>query len=123
MPYHLSLLEGVSLDRTDQGRKPRFLKVEVPTDTDIADVCSYRAGDVVQKSSRRVIRTLCRLGYVEAGIDDTMPRGMIRCMTTSPSSPAPWRPPSRSASPLGSRPDNTCAALAQALGMKGNTPH
>ena len=33
MPYHLSLLEGVSLDRTDQGRKPRFLKVEVPTDT------------------------------------------------------------------------------------------
>jgi Putative transposase len=65
--YHLIFLEGVYLDRTDQGRKPRFLKVEPPTDTDIADV--------VQKISRRVIRTLCRLGYLEAGIDDAMATG------------------------------------------------
>ena len=65
--YHLIFLEGVYLDRTDQGRKPRFLKVEVPTDSDITDV--------VQQSSRRVIRTLCRLGYLEAGIDDAMATG------------------------------------------------
>ena len=67
VPYHLIFLEGVYLDRTDQGRKPRFLKVEVPTDSDITDV--------VQQSSRRVIRTLCRLGYLEAGIDDAMATG------------------------------------------------
>jgi hypothetical protein len=65
--YHLIFLEGVYLDRPDQGRKPRFLKVEPPTDTDIADV--------VQKISRRVIRTLRRLGYLEAGIDDARATG------------------------------------------------
>ena len=63
----LICLEGVYLDRTDQGRKPRFLKVEVPTDSDIADV--------VQKISRRVIRTLRRLGYLEAGIDAAIAAG------------------------------------------------
>src|SRR5438128_10243215 len=36
--YHLLFLEGVYLDRADQGRKPRFLKGEPPTDTAIADV-------------------------------------------------------------------------------------
>src|SRR5881296_3090539 len=36
--YHVVFLEGVYLDRPDQGRKPRFLAVEPPIDTDIADV-------------------------------------------------------------------------------------
>src|SRR5262245_50855027 len=57
--YHLLFLEGVFLDRTDQGRPPRFLQGEPPTDTDIAAV--------VQQISRRVIRMLRRLGYLEAG--------------------------------------------------------
>src|ERR687887_439153 len=35
--YHLLFLEGVYLDRADQGRKPRFLQGEPPTDTAIAD--------------------------------------------------------------------------------------
>ena len=65
--YHLLFLEGVSLDRTDQGLKPRFLQGEPPTDTDIAEV--------VQKISRRVIRTLRRLGYLEAGMDATVTTG------------------------------------------------
>jgi hypothetical protein len=59
--YHVIVMEGVFLDRTDQGLTPRFLKGEPPSDTDIAHV--------VQKISRRVIRTLRRLGYLEAGID------------------------------------------------------
>jgi len=46
--YHVVFLKGVYLDRPDQGRKPRFLAVEPPTDTDIADV--------IQKISHRVIR-------------------------------------------------------------------
>ena len=29
--YHLIVMEGVFLDRTDQGLKPRFLKVEPPS--------------------------------------------------------------------------------------------
>ena len=59
--FHVVFLEGVYLDRTDQGRKPRFVKGEPPSDTDIAEV--------LQKISRRVIRTLRRLGYLEAGLD------------------------------------------------------
>jgi hypothetical protein len=58
---HCVFLEGVYLDRTDQGLKSRFVKAEPPTDADMAAV--------VQKISRRVIRTLWRLGYLEAGPD------------------------------------------------------
>src|SRR5215510_1542492 len=54
-------LEGVYLDRADQGLTPRFVTGEPPSDTDIAAV--------VQKISRRVIRTLRRLGYLEAGLN------------------------------------------------------
>src|SRR4029450_4618420 len=55
------------LDRTDQGRTPRFLQGEPPTDTDIAAV--------VQKISRRVIRKLRHLGYLEAGSDAAVATG------------------------------------------------
>ena len=48
--FHFVFLEVVYLDRTDQGLKPRFLKGEPLSDTDIADV--------VQNISRRVIHTL-----------------------------------------------------------------
>src|SRR4030095_2127304 len=65
--YYVVFLEGVYLDRTAQGRTPRFLPSEPPTDTDIADV--------VQKISRRVIRKLRHLGYLEAGIDAAVATG------------------------------------------------
>jgi hypothetical protein len=59
--FHVICLEGVYLDRTDQERKPRFLQSEPPTDTDITEV--------IQKISRRVIRKLRRLGYLETGLE------------------------------------------------------
>jgi len=62
--FHTLFLEGVYCDRTDQGLKPRFLTAEPPTDTAIADV--------IQKISRRVIRKLRHLGYLEAGMDDAV---------------------------------------------------
>src|ERR671922_3031366 len=65
--FHAIFLEGVYLDRTDQGHKPRFLAGEPPTDTDIAEV--------VQKISHRVIRTLRSLGYLEAGGDAAVATG------------------------------------------------
>src|SRR5713101_9313159 len=64
---HLLFLEGVFLDRTDEGRTPRFLAGEPPTDTDIAAV--------VQKISHRVIRKLRRLGYLEAGLEPPVATG------------------------------------------------
>ena len=42
--------------------------------------------------------------------------------TTNPPSPAPWRPRSRSASPLGNGPARKSAASAQALATQGNAP-
>src|SRR6266566_962611 len=65
--YHVVFLEGVYLDRTDQNRKPHFVKGEPPSDTDIAEV--------LQKISRRVIRTLRQLGYLETGIDADVATG------------------------------------------------
>jgi hypothetical protein len=65
--FHVIVLEGVYLDRTDQGLKPRFVPSEPPTDTDIAAV--------IQKISRRVIRTLRRLGYLDAGTETPVATG------------------------------------------------
>jgi len=74
--FHVIGLEGVYLDRTDQKRKPRFLTVEPPSDTDVAAV--------VQKVSRRVIRTLRRLGYLEMGIEPPVASGYDPLRDTAP---------------------------------------
>jgi hypothetical protein len=65
--FHCVFIEGVYLDRTAAGLKPRFLQAAPPTDTDTAAV--------VQKISRRVIRLLRRLGYLEAGIEAPVATG------------------------------------------------
>ncbi len=74
--YHLIAIEGVFLDRTDQGLTPRFLKGEPPSDADVAHV--------VQKISRRVIRQLRRLGYLEAGMDVPVATGYDPLLDTEP---------------------------------------
>jgi hypothetical protein len=65
--FHCVFLEGVYLDRTDQSFKPRFVKAEPPSDTDIAAV--------VQKISHRIMRMLRRLGCLEAGLDASAATG------------------------------------------------
>ena len=65
--FHCVFLEGVYLDRSDQGLKPRFITGEPPSDADITAV--------VQKISHRVIRTRRRRGYLEAGMDAAVPTG------------------------------------------------
>src|SRR5262245_29325938 len=74
--FHCVFLEGVYLDRTDQGLKPRFVTGEPPTDTDIAAV--------VQKISRRVIRMLHRLGYLEADTEAAMATGYAPLRDSAP---------------------------------------
>jgi hypothetical protein len=64
---HCVFIEGVYLDRTDAGRKPGFLAGEPPSNTDVAEV--------VQNISRRVIRTLRRLGYLETGLESPVVTG------------------------------------------------
>src|SRR5499427_2240866 len=65
--FHFVFMEGVYLDRTEAGLKPRFVKAEPPSDADIATV--------LQKLSHRVIRMLRRLGYLEAGIEAAVATG------------------------------------------------
>ena len=74
--FHCVFLEGVYLDRTEVGLKPRFVKVEPPSDAD--------ATAVLQQISRRVIRTLRRLGYLEAGIDAAMATGYDPLLDSEP---------------------------------------
>lgn len=50
------------VDRSEQGRKPRFLQAEPPSDAEVAEVA--------HKISRRVIRKLRHLGYLEADLED-----------------------------------------------------
>jgi hypothetical protein len=74
--YHVLFLEGVFLDRTDHGRKPCFLAGEPPADTDITDV--------IQKISRRVIRKLRHLGYLEASMESPVATGYDPLRDTAP---------------------------------------
>src|SRR5206468_6238424 len=74
--FHILFLEGVYLDRTAVGLKPRFLAGAPPTDTDIAAV--------LQKISRRVIRTLRRLGYLETGVEAPAATGYDPLRDTAP---------------------------------------
>src|SRR6266581_6994395 len=69
-------MEGVYLDRTAAGRKPRFVKVEPPSDADIATV--------LQKISHRVIRKLRRLGYLEASMEAPVATGYDPLRDTAP---------------------------------------
>jgi hypothetical protein len=65
--FHVIFLDGVYLDRTAEDLKPRFVKAEPPCDADVADV--------VRKISRRVIRKLRRLGYLEVGMATAVATG------------------------------------------------
>ena len=90
--FHCVFLEGVYLDRIDQGLKPRFVKAEPPSDTDIAAV--------VQKISHRVCQAP-PVRYLEPSLAAAVATGYAPCVTTLPSSPRPRRPPSSSVSPRG----------------------
>jgi len=74
--FHCVFIEGVYLDRTAAGRKPRFVTVEQPSDADMATV--------LQKLSHRVIRKLRRLGYLEASMEAPVATGYDPLRDTAP---------------------------------------
>jgi len=74
--FHGVFLEDVYLDRAEAGLKPRFVKGEPPSDADIAEVA--------QTISRRVIRKLRHLGYLEAGSDAAGSTGYDPLMVDEP---------------------------------------
>jgi hypothetical protein len=65
--YHFVFLEGVFVEHTAQGLKPRFLPAAAPTDADIATV--------LHQISQHLIRELRQRGYLEADTQDGVPMG------------------------------------------------
>jgi hypothetical protein len=112
--YHLLFLEGVYLDRTDQGRKPRFLTGEPPSDADIADV--------VQKISHRVIRKLRHLGYLEAGLDTTVATGYDPLVDAEPALARTMAASVQQRLAWGERAASRSGALAQGLALRARRP-
>jgi len=112
--YHVVFLEGVYLDRTAQGRTPRFLPGEPPTDTDIADV--------VQKSSRRVIRKLRQLGYLEAGIDAAVATGYDPLVDDAPELARTMAASVQQRIAFGERAGQQVRRIGSGFGVEGEQP-
>jgi hypothetical protein len=107
------------VDRSDTGFTPRFVKVEPPSDAQIARV--------VHQISRRIIRKLRHPGYLEAGIDDAVATGYDPLGEDEPELARTPRASVQQSIALVSEQARRCAtlercaALAQALAMKANT--
>ena len=118
--FYCIFLEGVYLDRSDQDRKPRFVTGEAPSNTDIAAVCSCGAGDVAQKISRRVIRTLRQLGYLEAGLDAVVATGYDPLGDDASELARTMAASVQQASPLANARGSRCGAWARALAPRAS---
>jgi Putative transposase/Transposase zinc-binding domain len=112
--FHILFLEGVYLDRTAVGLKPRFLAVEPPTDTDIAAV--------IQKISRRVIRKLRRLGYVEAGMEPPVATGYDPLRDTAPELARTMAASVQQRIAFGERAGQQVRRIGSGFGVEGETP-
>jgi len=113
--YHVVFLEGVYLDRTAQGLKPRFVKGEPPTDADVADV--------VQTISRRVIRTLRHLGYLEAGIDAAVATGYDPLLDNEPTLARTMAASVQQRIAFGERAGQQVRRIGAGFGYAGEHPH
>jgi hypothetical protein len=112
--FHMVFLEGVYLDRTAQGRTPRFLPGEPPTDTDIADV--------VQKISRRVMRKLRQLGYLEAGLDAAVATGYDPLVDNAPELARTLAASVTQRIAFGERAGQTVRRIGPGFGYEGELP-
>src|SRR5262245_38407413 len=112
--YHVIVMEGVFLDRTNQGLKPRLLKGEPPSDADVAAV--------VQKISRRVIRTLRRLGYLEAGMDVPVATGYDPLLDTEPALARTMAASVKQRIAFGERAGEKVRRIGSGFGYEGERP-
>jgi hypothetical protein len=112
--FHVVFLEGVYLDRSDVGLTPRFVKVEPPSDSDIATV--------LQKISHRVIRTLRRLGYLEAGIDVAVATGYDPLLDNEPELARRMAASVRQRIAFGERAGENVRRIGSGFGYEGERP-
>jgi len=114
LPFHVIGLAGVYLDRTNQGLKPRFVPGEPPTDTDIAAV--------VQKISRRVIRLLRRLGYLETDMEPPVATGYDPLRETAPELARTMAASVQQRLAFGERAGQQVRRIGAGFGAEGETP-
>ena len=112
--FHCVFLEGVSCDRTAARLKPRFVKSEPPTDTDLAAV--------VQKLSHRVSRTLRSLGYLEAGGDAAVATGSDPLVEDAPALARTLAASVTQRIAFGERMGQKVRRLGTGFGHEGETP-
>ena len=112
--FHCVFIEGIYLDRTDAGRKPRFVQAAPPTDTDIAAV--------VQKISRRVIRKLRRLGYLETGVEPPVATGYDPLRDTAPELARTMAASVQQRIAFGDRAGQHVRRIGAGFGTEGETP-
>ena len=112
--YHLLFLEGVYVDRAEASLKPRFVTGEPPNDADVADV--------VQKISRRVMRKLRHLGYLEAGSDAAVATGYDPLVEDAPALARTLAASVTQRIAFGERMGQKVRRLGTGFGHEGETP-
>jgi hypothetical protein len=96
------------------GLKPRFLTVEPPTDADVTAV--------VHHISRRVIRKLRRLGYLEAGMESPVAPGYDPLRDTAPEFARTMAASVQQRIAFGERAGQPVRRIGSGLGAEGEAP-
>ena len=112
--FHVVFLEGVYVDRTAQGLRPRFVTAEPPTDADITAV--------VQKISHRVIRMLRRLGYLEADLDTPVATGHDPLVDDAPELARTMAASVQQRIAFGERAGQKVRRIGSGFGVEGEAP-
>lgn len=102
------------MDRTAQGLRPRFVTGQPPSDADIAAM--------VQKISRRVIRTLRQIGYLDAGTDDVVTTGHDPLRDDSPELARTMAASVQQRLAFGERAGQQVRRIGGGFGREGETP-
>jgi hypothetical protein len=112
--FHVVFLEGVYLDRSDAGLTPRFVKADPPGDADLAMV--------LEQISHRVIRTLRRLGYLEAGVDVAVATGYDPLRDNEPELARSMAASVRQRIAFGERAGEQVRRIGSGFGYEGERP-
>src|SRR5262249_19471106 len=106
--------EGVYLDRTATGLKPRFVPAEPPTDADIAAV--------IHKIGHRGMRKLRRLGDLETGMEPPLATGDDPLRDTAPELPPPQAASRQQRIAFGARAGQQVRSIGSGFGAEGEAP-
>ena len=111
---HIIFLAGVYRDRTAQRHPPRLRQGAPPSDADLAAV--------LHTLSRRVIRQLRRLGYLETGVEPPVATGYAPRRDTTPEFARPMAASVRQRIAFGDRAGQHVRRIGSGFGTEGEAP-